>query len=63
MPSTAGPDTNRFHCESCGRYFNTADEFAEHQQECAAIKRTGSGSTDIPPERDPEKEREYFSTP
>lgn len=34
----AGPDTNRFRCESCGRFFNTEQELAEHQPECQLAK-------------------------
>ena len=35
----AGPDTNKFHCESCGRYFNTQSELSAHETECALAKR------------------------
>lgn len=35
----AGPDTNQFHCESCGRYFNTQAELSAHQTECRLAKQ------------------------
>jgi hypothetical protein len=34
----AGPGTNQFHCESCGRYFNTRGELSEHEIECQTAK-------------------------
>jgi hypothetical protein len=34
----AGPGTNQFHCDSCGRYFNTQDELSAHQTECRLAK-------------------------
>lgn len=34
----AGPDTNEFRCETCGRWFNTKAELDAHQPECALAK-------------------------
>ena len=34
----AGPDTNQFRCNACGRYFNTAGELAAHSPECRLAK-------------------------
>ncbi len=34
----AGPGTNQFACESCGRYFNTREELSQHETECRAAK-------------------------
>lgn len=34
----AGPETNQFRCETCGRYFNTAQELSGHETECRAAK-------------------------
>lgn len=34
----AGPNTNQFHCESCGRDFNTAQELSTHEPECRLAK-------------------------
>lgn len=34
----ASPGTNQFHCETCGRYFNTRSELSEHETECRAAK-------------------------
>ncbi|MBV9082812.1 MAG: hypothetical protein JOZ62_09065 [Acidobacteriaceae bacterium] len=39
----AGPGTNQFRCESCGRYFNTEAELSEHQVECQAAKSATAG--------------------
>jgi hypothetical protein len=39
----AGPGTNQFRCESCGRYFNTREEFSQHEIECRAAKAATSG--------------------
>ncbi|MBV8069098.1 MAG: hypothetical protein JO270_04285 [Acidobacteriaceae bacterium] len=38
----AGPDTNQFECETCGRYFNTRQELEEHQPECRLAKAATS---------------------
>jgi hypothetical protein len=38
MPTPAGPDTNQFRCNACGRYFNTADELGTHEPECRTAK-------------------------
>jgi hypothetical protein len=38
MPSPAGPDTNQFRCEACGRYFNSREELDRHASECQAVK-------------------------
>lgn len=34
----AGPGTNQFRCNSCGRYFNTQGELSEHETECRTAK-------------------------
>src|SRR5579884_2993165 len=34
----AGPGTNRYRCETCGRYFNTEGELSAHETECRAAK-------------------------
>ena len=34
----AGPETNRFRCESCGRWFNAEQELAAHTTECRLAK-------------------------
>lgn len=34
----AGPNTNQFRCESCGRFFNTQQELSEHETECRLAK-------------------------
>jgi hypothetical protein len=38
MPTPAGPDTNRFRCNACGRYFNEAEELRSHEVECRVAK-------------------------
>jgi hypothetical protein len=38
MPTPAGEHTNEFHCESCGRYFNTQAELTAHEGECRLAK-------------------------
>lgn len=35
----AGPNTNQFRCESCGRYFNTQAELSTHEVECRLAKQ------------------------
>lgn len=40
MPSPAGPDTNKFRCNACGRYFNTQTELSAHEVECRLAKVT-----------------------
>jgi hypothetical protein len=40
MPTPAGPGTNQFRCDACGRYFNTADELRVHEPECRLAKET-----------------------
>lgn len=40
----AGPGTNQFQCNSCGRYFNTQGELSGHETECRLAKAaTASG--------------------
>lgn len=34
----AGPGTNQFRCDSCGRYFNTQEELSQHERECRLAK-------------------------
>ncbi len=34
----AGPGTNQFRCETCGRYFNTREELSGHETECRLAK-------------------------
>jgi len=38
----AGPGTNQFQCESCGRYFNTQQELSEHAVDCRLAKAATS---------------------
>jgi hypothetical protein len=40
MPTPAGPGTNEFRCDACGRWFNTESELASHQFECVMAKQT-----------------------
>jgi hypothetical protein len=64
MPTPASSGTNQFHCEFCGRDFNTETEFRDHQTECAAAKATGSGDRTVrTPDKRDEPDREWFSTP
>lgn len=34
MPTPAGPETNQFRCNACGRWFNTREELSSHEVEC-----------------------------
>jgi hypothetical protein len=34
----AAPDTNKFRCSACGRYFNTAGELSAHEPDCRTAK-------------------------
>lgn len=34
----AGPNTNQFRCQTCGRYFNTQEELSQHEPECQLAK-------------------------
>ena len=40
MPTPAGPDTNEFRCNACGRWFNSQAELGAHEVECRNAKRT-----------------------
>ena len=42
----ASPGTNQFRCESCGRWFNTQSELAEHETECRAAKTATAAGRD-----------------
>lgn len=48
MPTPAGPDTNRFRCNACGRWFNEQHELAAHEVECRNAKvATEAGRQDL----------------
>jgi hypothetical protein len=58
MPSPAGPETNNFRCNACGRYFNTQDELSEHETECRRAKMsTTSGASELSREGDEAHEK------
>jgi hypothetical protein len=40
MPTPAGPGTNEFRCNACGRWFNTQAELSGHEVECRNSKMT-----------------------
>lgn len=64
MPTEAGPETNRYRCEACGRHFNTENELREHTKECAAAKATGSGGQKAGSGgREEGEDSEWVSTP
>ncbi len=42
----AGPGTNQFHCESCGRYFNTQAELSAHETDCRLAKAATAAGRD-----------------
>lgn len=46
MPTPAGPDTNQFHCEFCGRWFNEEHAFRDHQIECRLAHEATRGATE-----------------
>jgi hypothetical protein len=63
MPTEQSPETNKYRCGACGRFFNTEGELRKHQRDCVASQQSGGPK---PEARDPEKEpadREWFSTP
>ena len=63
MPTNQGPDTNRFRCEACGRFFNTEEELNVHRNNCVTTQQTGSTQkTEAQDPRDGE-DREWVSTP
>jgi len=44
----AGPGTNQYRCNACGRYFNTATELSTHEPECRLAKAsTDAGRTNL----------------
>ena len=44
----AGPNTNQFRCNACGRYFNTQSELSQHEPECRTAKvATATGREDL----------------
>ena len=42
----AEPDTNRFRCSACGRYFNTQGELSAHEPECRTAKAATAAGRD-----------------
>lgn len=42
----ARPDSNRFRCSGCGRYFDRAEELAAHEPECRLAKAATSAGRD-----------------
>jgi hypothetical protein len=63
MPTPAGPDTNEFRCNACGRYFNTASELAGHEVECRLARvTTEAGRRDLEEEdRNPRPKNDHDS--
>jgi hypothetical protein len=63
MPTPAGPDTNEFRCNACGRYFNTASELASHEVECRLARvTTEAGRRDLEEEdRNPRPKNDHDS--
>lgn len=48
MSRLAGPDTNQFRCNACGRYFNEAGELRAHETECRPAKEaTAEGRREL----------------
>jgi hypothetical protein len=48
MPTNAGPNTNQFRCNACGRYFNTQGELSSHELECRNTKMsTAEGAREL----------------
>ena len=64
MPTPAGPGTNRFRCNACGRYFNEPGELAAHEVECRTAKTsTESGRQELRQEdRQPHEPNDHEST-
>lgn len=44
MPVPAGPGTNEFRCDLCGRLFNAKSELDTHQVDCAAAYHSGGAN-------------------
>jgi Protein of unknown function (DUF2934) len=38
MSRLADPNTNEFHCNACGRFFNSQAELSAHEIECRTAK-------------------------
>ena len=62
MPTPQSPGTNQFRCEACGRHFNTRQELAEHEAQCAAALASGGEKPKVKP-REEGEDREWVSTP
>jgi hypothetical protein len=65
MPTPAGPNTNQFRCEACGRHFNSEGELKDHQVGCLEAKQSGKIHGDKISDRPAEEgeDREWVSTP
>lgn len=64
MPTPSSPESNQFRFDSCGRYFNTAEELRAHETECQAAKAAGSAAGQTGPgKRGGPDDREWVSTP
>jgi hypothetical protein len=64
MPTPAGPGTNEFRCNACGRWFNTQAELSTHEVECRNAKMTTeAGRQDLEQEdRTSHQKNDYDST-
>ena len=64
MPSPAGPETNNFRCNACGRYFNTQGELSAHETECRRAKMsTPAGESNLANEdSEPHEKNDHEST-
>ncbi len=63
MPTPQGPGTNRYHCDACGRYFNTEGELRAHQRECVAAQQSEAANKPKTDARDEGEDRDWVSTP
>ena len=63
MPTPESPGTNRFRCDTCGRHFNTEQEFIAHRRECVPAFQTAAPENKPKAGLEEGEDRDWVSTP
>jgi len=65
MPRDNRDEMHKIRCDSCGRWFDTAEELAIHKPDCEGAARSGkiAGKPQVSGEKDEGEDREWVGVP